>query len=57
MDKTSSESDAPGFGGLLIGMGGFVVVGIPMVFFIWRFLNEALSGYFVLVDAPGSGGR
>jgi hypothetical protein len=32
-------------------MGGFVLLGIPMVFFIWRFVNEILTGRFVLLDA------
>lgn len=45
------SSDGHGIGGLLVGMGGFVLLGIPMVFFIWRFVNEILTGRFVLLDA------
>ena len=51
LDTEDTESGAPGFTGLLVGMGVFVIVGIPMVFFIWRFVNEILAGYFVPVDA------
>ena len=35
----------------MAGMGIFVIIGIPMVFFIWRFVNEALAGRFILGDA------
>ena len=37
--------------GLMIGMGVFVIIGIPMVFYIWRFVNDLLSGRFDLGDA------
>ena len=32
-------------------MGLFVVLGVPMVFFIWRFVNDLLSGRFVASEA------
>lgn len=35
----------------MIGMGVFVVIGIPMIFYIWGFLNDLLSGRFDLGDA------
>ncbi len=44
-------SRPPGVSGLLAGMAAFVIVGGPMVFFIWKFVNELLSGRFVLMDA------
>lgn len=51
MKIQQERRSAPGTGGLLAGMAMFVIVGFPMVFFIWRFVNEILSGRFVLVDA------
>jgi hypothetical protein len=51
-EKEVGESkEGPGLAGLMIGMGVFVIIGIPMVFYIWRFINVLLSGRFVLGDA------
>ncbi len=51
MDTQQERPRPPGIGGLMAGMAVFVIVGIPMVFFIWQFINEILSGRFVPVDA------
>lgn len=51
MNTTTENAGAASLAGLLAGMAFFVIVGIPMVFFIWRFVNEALTGRFLLVDA------
>ena len=36
--------DGIGTGGLLGRMALYVVLGAPLVFLVWRFLNEALAG-------------
>lgn len=51
MGTQRKKSAPPGVGGLLAGMGVFVIVGFPMVFFIWQFINEILSGRFIPLDA------
>ena len=51
MDTPTEKAQGPGLGGLMVGMGVFVIIGIPMIFYIWRFLNELLSGRFILGDA------
>lgn len=35
-----------GMGGLMALMGGFVVVGAPMVYYLWTTINELLAGHF-----------
>lgn len=51
MNPTREKTDAPSPAGLLAGMGAFVIVGIPALFFIWRFVNELLAGRFDLMNA------
>lgn len=34
-----------GMGGLMALMGGFVVVGAPMVYYLWTTINELLVGH------------
>ncbi len=51
MNTAREKIDAPTPAGLLAGMGAFVIVGIPMLFFIWRFVNEILFGRFNVMDA------
>lgn len=38
--------DEIGTVGLLGRLALFVVLGAPLVFLVWRFVNEALSGHF-----------
>lgn len=42
----ASGHDEIGTGGLLGRLGLYVLLGAPLVFLVWRFLNEALSGEF-----------
>jgi hypothetical protein len=51
LNAPREKTDAPGPAGLLAGMGAFVIVGIPMLFFIWRFVNDILAGRFDFMDA------
>ncbi len=51
LNTTREKTDAPSPAALLAGMGAFVIVGVPAVFFIWRFVNEILAGRFYLMDA------
>jgi hypothetical protein len=51
LETTNKKAHGPGLAGLMIGMGLFVIIGIPMIFYIWRFINELLSGRFILADA------
>ena len=51
MNATREKTDAPSPAGLLAGMGAFVIVGTPMLFFIWRFVNEILAGRLDLMNA------
>ena len=47
-EKEVGESkEGPGLAGLMIGMGVFVIIGVPMVFYIWRFINDLLMGQVV----------
>lgn len=38
------NDEGPGLGELLAWMTGFVVVGAPLFFFVWQFINELLLG-------------
>lgn len=51
MNAVEPTSEGSGFAGLMAGMGLFVIIGIPMVFFIWRYVNDILSGRFVAAEA------
>jgi hypothetical protein len=51
LETPTEKAHGPGLAGLMLGMGLFVIIGIPMVFYIWRFVNELLSGHFILSDA------
>ena len=44
---TNSEAPSSGMGtGVLIGaMLGFVIVGAPMVYYLWTTINELLAGH------------
>ncbi|HEU4698613.1 MAG TPA: hypothetical protein VFS40_05500 [Gemmatimonadales bacterium] len=35
---------APGYGRLVLGIAGFVLVGVPLLAFVWEGLNRLLSG-------------
>ncbi len=50
-ENAEAKTEGPGLAGLMLGMGIFVIIGFPMIFYIWRFVNELLSGRFVLGDA------
>ena len=42
-----ANPDAPGGTGRLIAaMLGFVVVGAPMVYYLWSTINELMAGHF-----------
>lgn len=51
MDTPPEKGRGPGLAGLMIGMGVFVIIGVPMIFYIWSFLNDLLSGRFDLGNA------
>lgn len=34
----------PGLPELMLTMAAFVLLGAPLLFFVWRFLNQALAG-------------
>lgn len=40
-----ADDREPGFGELLLWMTVFVAAGAPLVFFVWRFINELLAGH------------
>ena len=40
----AGEDDGISAGGLLGRLALYVVLGAPLVYFVWHFLNEALSG-------------
>ena len=48
--EAAPPGDGPSSGQLLGWMTIFVAIGIPMVYFIWEFVNELLLGRF----NPGS---
>lgn len=39
-----SGREEPSVGGLLLGMGLFVLLGAPLVYFVWEFLNGLFAG-------------
>lgn len=43
--RSSRTGAAPGgAGGLIVGIGAFVLVGMPMVYYLWTVANDLLSG-------------
>jgi hypothetical protein len=40
-----SRAKPLGFGGLMASMGIFVVIGTPLVYFIWKVVNDLLTGH------------
>jgi hypothetical protein len=43
---TGSPVASLGTGAIIAFIAGFVVVGTPMVYFLWKTLNETLAGRF-----------
>ncbi len=43
--SNTDPSSGPGTGALIGAMLGFVVVGAPMVYYLWTTLNELLAGH------------
>ena len=43
---TGSPTGGMGMGGLMAMMAGFVIVGAPMVYYLWTTINELLAGHF-----------
>ena len=58
--EETGRSTSVGTGRLTLWIGVFVLLGAPLLFFVWRFVNEILSGRFTgshaLVAAAGLGG-
>ena len=46
MENTDARSPGLGTGGLIAAMLAFVVVGAPMVYYLWTTINEVLAGHF-----------
>ena len=46
MAETSSQPAGTGPGALIATMLAFVLVGAPMVFYLWTTINEVLAGHF-----------
>ena len=46
MSNSDARSTGPGTGTLIAAMLGFVVVGAPMVYYLWSTVNELLAGHF-----------
>ena len=46
MENTDTRSAGSGTGGLIAAMLAFVVVGAPMVYYLWTTVNELLAGHF-----------
>lgn len=46
MENTEARPPGPGTGGLIAAMLAFVVVGAPMVYYLWTTINELLAGRF-----------
>lgn len=46
MESTGSRTPGMGTRGLMGAMLLFVVVGAPMVYYLWSTLNELLAGHF-----------
>jgi len=42
-----SRAEPLGFGGLVASMALFVVVGTPLVYLIWKVINDLLTGHIV----------
>jgi hypothetical protein len=42
-----SRAEPLGFGGLMASMGLFVVIGTPLVYLIWKVVNDILTGHVV----------
>ena len=42
---SNSEAPSSGVGALIAAMLGFVVVGAPMVYYLWSTINELLAGH------------
>jgi hypothetical protein len=42
----ANTQDALSTGSLIAIMGAFVVVGAPMVYYLWTTINEVLAGHF-----------
>ena len=42
---TGTRAGGMGMGGLMALMAGFVVVGAPMVYYLWTTINELLAGH------------
>ena len=46
MENTQPGPSSMGAGGLIAAMLAFVVVGAPMVYYLWTTVNELLAGHF-----------
>lgn len=47
MAERTSAPRQVGFGGLMLVMAGFVIVGAPLVYLLWRVVNDLLTGQVV----------
>ena len=46
MANAETQETGRGMGALIAIMAAFVVVGAPMVFYLWTTINELLAGHF-----------
>jgi len=47
MADADSRAEPLGFGGLMASMALFVVIGTPLVYLIWKVINDLLTGHVV----------
>lgn len=47
MAERTSAPRQVGFGGLMLVMAAFVIVGAPLVYLLWRVVNDLLTGQVV----------
>ena len=47
MAERTSAPRQVGFGGLMLVMAAFVIVGTPLVYLLWRVVNDLLTGQVV----------
>jgi hypothetical protein len=45
-ERVKTSEAGTGTGALIAIIAGFVVVGAPMVYYLWTTLNEVLAGHF-----------
>ena len=49
MTQQTGSDNSPGAAGLIVAMGLFVLLGLPLVYVIWGAINELLTGNLAAV--------